>query len=506
NITASRYYYSTCYERLFLGSTLHLSRVSRALSPQHDGKISAKLKAYPSLHDKVKMFMERLETARWVARPLALTKQIRNLAETRSTLQLKILYKGIINGCSGPDAFIAGDETCIDDSKPIALNTIVWTAFISAFLKCESRDLAGRVWDDQKKLGLKPTVSMWTAVLDAYEGAGATTDAIAAWNMMRSQGIEPDALAYRAIISALFRCHNANDAFTRFQEFQQKCQTSSSEAQVLTVYNTVISGLLWELKGHEAKALLQMMREKGPTPDIVTYNTFLRFYARRLDFRSLADIVNKMADAKITGDVFTFSTILSGLLKAGKKDAPELVLQLMKKQGVQPNIATYTAIVTQQMREHKEENLHSAFRLIQIMEKEPGLEPNEVTYTAILSGVCRGGWLSAQKSRQWRDQIIERMKHRGVLFGLPTYHTVLESSLYSSEGEGLREAMACYEEMKERQIQFMDKTWYIILSGLMHRDEWDLAGDVVRDMEESGYSPKERSLRKLIEKVKQTER
>ncbi|RDB29119.1 hypothetical protein Hypma_015641 [Hypsizygus marmoreus] len=443
----------------------------------------------PEFQQKVDRYVKRLDTAYMVSRPPSLSKHIMNMSGAPTSQPLEKLYQAVIDGLSGPDAYIAPDPSAVTPQRSVALTEFGWTSFLTAFLKCRRRDLASKIWTDMAQLGIKPGVAMWTALIDTYDTMRAVDDAVAGWNMMCSEGIKPDGLTYRALISTLFNGHRPDDAMKTFRTFQSKLLKNCSVPQALSVYNTVLHGLLRSDRVEEVQSLLQMMETNGPSPDIVSYNTLLAYHGRRGDFKALAGVVSQMGSRKLTGDVFTFSTLLSALLKAGREDAPDMVLSIMQKQGVQPNVATYSAIIDNQIREGTESNLRAALRMLHKMEQDPVIQPNDVTYTSILAGLYRGRWLTPEKAEEWRNDIVERMTKRGIKLNLPAYHILLKSCLEYPSPKGLENALAYYHEMVRRKMPLVHSTWFILLSGLLERDELTLAEEVIKDMFLTGAQP-----------------
>jgi pentatricopeptide repeat protein len=455
----------------------------------------------PALKQKVGLYVERLQIARMVARPPSLSKHITNVSAAPNTKLLEKLYQAIIDGFTGTDAYLAADPSIITPSKSVALTEVGWTSFLVAFLKCRRRDLASKLWNDMAHFNVKPGVSMWTALLDAYDSMRAVDDAVAAWNMMLAQGIKPDGLTYRALISALFNGRKPEEAMKTFQTFRKESINDCPGPQTLSVYNTVLHGLLFADRFQEADALIQSMHANGPKPDIVSYNTFLAYHGRRRDFKALATLVNRMEANKLVGDVFSFSIILSALLKAGRDDAPDMLLSIMRKQGVQPNVATFSAIIDHQMREQSEKNLRAAVRVLYQMEQDDSIKPNAVTYTSILAGLYRGHWLSVEKAEEWRKDIVKRMERCGVDFTLPTYHILIKSCLEYPHPEGLQHALGYYREMVRRKVPLVQTTWYIMLAGLLQRGEWAVANEIIKDMFRSGIQAGG-SLLELVSKIR----
>jgi|ERR1700722_14707498 len=444
-----------------------------------------------SLHQKLEVYTRKLGIARLVIRSPSLIKHITNLAKDSSVKQLERFYSVVLEGLSGPHAYLTTDPTSKDSDK-VVITEVVWTSFLSGFLRCRRLDLAEKLWDDILRLGIPVGISLWTALFDGYHRMDATDDALTGWEAMLSQGVEPEALTYRAIISTLFKGKQPEVAMTKFRRFEEALRVGSlpqQPAQILSVYNTTLHGLLRNSREDEATALFQTMRTTNPKPDVVSYNTFVQYYARKGDFRSIAAYIREMTSDNLVGDVFTFSTILSALLKVGRQDAPEMMLSLMAKQGIEPNVATFTAIIDHQMREQDIPNLQAALRLLQSMEQNPDTQPNEVTYTTILAGIYNGPWLDPRVAEEYRMDIVQRMTERDIHPNGLTYQILLRACLQYHEPEGLRNALRYYREMVQRKIFMSQEIWYTLLRGLADRGEWGIATEMLMDMKRSGFQP-----------------
>jgi pentatricopeptide repeat protein len=313
---------------------------------------------------------------------------------------------------------------------------------------------------------------------------GEADAASTSWDNMISQGVQPGILTYRAIISTLFNARRPDDAIEKFAKFKQEVAKGAlpDNEDALHVYNTVLHGLLNNGRPSDADALLQSLRQKGPKPDIVSYNTFLRHHGRRGEFRAVSVLLERLREDGLTGDAFTFSSVLSALLKVGRTDATDLILSLMKRQNVEPNVAVFSAVIDHQLREHTEEGLRAAMELLQRMETNPDAQPNDVTYTGILASLHRSMSPNAALAEECRKYVLKKMKERNIQPNRVTYHILIKACLENPEPEGLRGAMGYYREMANRKISMNYDTWYILLHGLISREEWAIADEMVEDL------------------------
>ncbi|KAF8140362.1 hypothetical protein EV363DRAFT_1393272 [Boletus edulis] len=439
------------------------------------------------LISKVEEYVRRLRIARIVSEPRFITARAAVFAATRDTQGLKKFYQSIIDGISGPQPYIAPCQASVTPQTPVALNEIHWATILTAFLQCNCRDLAETLWDDMVRFQVRPTVIMWTALLVGYERTGEAKDAEEAWRTMISMGIEPTTSTFRAIISVLFTARRPDDALQYFTMFQTRLTSGlpSAPEDTLTLCNTVLHGLLKNRLEKDAHALFQRLREEGPKPDVVSFNSLLNYHGRRGEFRAVSRILDWMREDGLVGDVYTFSTVLSALLKVGRTDATDAILSLMRKQDIKPNVAFFTSIINHQMEEGTEQGLRATMDLLQKMEENPEVQPNEVTYTGILTSLHRHDWRDLTLAQQCRQHVLEGMKRRGVQLNRAAYHVLIKACLDNLAQEGTEDALEYYRKMAQKRISIGADTWYILLRGLIAREAWTAADGVVEEISRS---------------------
>ena len=462
-------------------------------------------------------YVRRLELVHLLSHPPAFMKHVDNLAQDRAFDKLEKLCKDVTAAILGEEPWLAATEEQKSNERPVVVPRFTWTTLIAALTtKCKRLDLAERLWEDMVRCGVKPDASIWTAVFDGYSPLGAWRESLATWDTMLTQGIEPEPLTYRAIIATLFKARRPDDAMIKFKEYEQnwigKRKRHSAEisdkysSQTLALYNTVLHGLLTNPdREAQAVALFERMKTDGPAPDLISWNTIASYYGRRGNMKMISSMLQGLKESGLTPDVFTYSIILTALLKAGREDAPQLISDMMKRDNINPGAAVNTTIIDQLLREPDAKNVKAAFDILNRMEGErtPAERPNEVTYTTMLTGMYR--WGSSEEAEVSHSDILRRMDKRGVQFNRATCHILIRASLESSSREGVRYALGHFNRMIQLKIEPDFDTWYIILEGMLRRGEIRIADDLVGEMERRGYEPSG-PLSGLIKRIRRTRR
>ncbi|KAJ7596907.1 hypothetical protein C8J56DRAFT_918617 [Mycena floridula] len=449
------------------------------------------------LRKKIELYSQRMEVAKLVSRPPSLSKHVVNLSKGQASIQITKLYNKIIDGIEGSEPFIAADPSMMTESTPVAMNYVVWTTFLTSFLRLKETAMAEKMWDDMVRIGAPLGVTLWTALLDGQNGA---RQAIHTWDMMRQAGVAPEALTYRALLSALFRGRLYAEAMQILKEFEEKVLSSTELGLQLAVYNTVIQGLLQMGRVSEANTLFQRITDNGPKPDVICYNTFLAHHLKHLDLKGSAATIKQMTTARVQGDVVTFSTILSTLFRLGRGDAAEMVISLMRKQGVEANTVTYTALMKHQLRAGRDEkSVQAALSLLQKMENDPQCPPNQITYTTLISGVTVS--LVPEKRRATIRFLVDAMKRRQVTMDSRTYTVLIKSGMDTMDKEGMTEALNYFEEMTSSDVSPTSATWYFLLSGLVRLKEWGRASEMLSRLHASGMQY-DKAVEDLVRKIR----
>ncbi|KAK0245611.1 hypothetical protein EDD85DRAFT_1016692 [Armillaria nabsnona] len=450
-----------------------------------------------AFREKLLLWVRRLDIARKVHQATPLTIQLQQLVANGGINTIQSQYNRIRDGLFRANPFLAGDASQLGGTRLVAMTDRIWTAFLTSFLQSRNGHMsADEVWGDVSRCGIKHPVSLWTGLIDSYRESRHMDNALNVWRMMETKGVRPDALTYRAVISAALEGRQIDEAIRLFRQFQSDLEATTEPEKSLVVYNTYIHGLLAVDRLDEALSILERMEENkkekrvGPVPDIVSYNTFLAYFGRRVDLKALSIIINRMSTVGLSADVFSYSILLSALLKIGKADATAIVFNLMRKQGLEPNIVVYGTIIVELLREHNEQHLRAVLKILEEMEsgKIP-FPPTVKIYQAVLVELWRDPWLPPKTGIAITRDVVERMKKRRVPLNIPLYHVLIRVALTDEYPNGVTTAMSLYHEMVQRNLPVTSKVIHLLLQSLFAKGEYVHAAKIMRDMETLGMKP-----------------
>ncbi|KAI0067793.1 hypothetical protein BV25DRAFT_1896761 [Artomyces pyxidatus] len=443
----------------------------------------------PTLLEKINIVIRHCYVAQLASRPLSFMHQLTNLKAV-NTNALHHLYDTLRTALGDEYPWLAVESSQVSSKRPVVMREVYWSQLLRSFLEVRRLDVAEVMWDDMIRFGFKPTLSIWTNLITGVAELKGADHALALWRAMLGAGIVPDALAYHAIITGLLHNKRPNDAAAVFADFQQAIPYDGKNTdKMVTVYNSTLAGYLSNNREADARDILEHMKANGPHPTVTTYNIFLGHYNGMRDLKSLSSTLKAITAQGLKGNVFTFSTLLSALLRIiPREQAIARVFAIMEKHRVKPNFVTYSAIIDNLVKAQTEDALKAAFDLLRMMEEsgDPELAPNFVTYTSILAGVYRWPGLREDLVEECAAHVVQKMKDYGIHWNHVAYNILIKACLANPGSVGVQKAMYYYRDMKKQRVKKTGDTWYIILHGLAHRGEWNLASHIVDDMMRSG--------------------
>ena len=294
-----------------------------------------------------------------------------------------------------------------------------------------------RIAKDAIEYGVKLDGIALTSALHACQQLGLAEDALDYLELMKQLGDEdtpintrgrqrmgakqplkgPDAVAYRLAISACARApggHRWQDGIRLLNEMRRS--NDKKCAPDVVAYTAAIAGCSEAGEYTSAMQLIQIMRQEGIQPNVVTFSAVINACAsasgnlarkREEEDRSIAleDVRVPMARAlklleamksptsSIKPNIVTYNAAIracaEGLNLAGAFD----LLRQLKEDGLEPTIVTYGSLMTACERVEDVEAASKVFRMVKEDngsndDSDTGIRVNEIIYGAAIS-CCR---------------------------------------------------------------------------------------------------------------------
>jgi pentatricopeptide repeat protein len=219
-------------------------------------------------------------------------------------------------------------------------------------------------------------------------------------------------------------------------------------------YNTLLNALVEAGRAVEARSVFDGMLAAGVAPNASSFNILVKLYAwRTADFHLAYDQIHAMRRHGLLPDVGTFSTLVTGLCRAGKLDEAWGVLDWMLQEGCRPMVHTYTPIVQGYCRQGQ---IEEATNLIGFME-DAGCPPNAVTYNVLIRALCDDARFAEV------EQVLAEIETKGHELSTVTYNIYMDA--LGKKGMA-KEALKQFEALQCKGLHPTAFTLSIILNCL----------------------------------------
>ncbi|CAE6471899.1 unnamed protein product [Rhizoctonia solani] len=429
---------------------------------------------------KALRYINDLDLMRLLARPWSFRNHLFNFVDTLYVGRFESVYQEILRLLREPDPWVgvlsasSGPPAISPDSKskPIfSISRQTWSDLIEAAGTLRRPDLRESIWRDFLSLGGVPTTGMWNTLLLGYLREGQLESAEKIWIAI-GEG-KHDVYTYTTMMRGLFDRRLSSRAMAYYEEMKKKIPQADIS---IRPYNVVVHGLF---TNNQAKAALQLVSEleagsalptpTHPAPDITTYNTVLRYYARRQEMAPLSKVLRTIADKQLHPDTYTLTTILNALLAVGMHEAPSRILQIMKALRVQVNEVIASELIEDVVYRVPGRGAKKRDQLPESTGAEPRTPPNTPTHGEV--------GLSARERLQTGVKMLVAFEDAGVETNVVNY-TALMAAFHRAAGAGTgpqflshleaqQATQALRARMKKRKIHENRVTYNILIAACL---------------------------------------
>ncbi|KAL3524515.1 hypothetical protein ACH5RR_017349 [Cinchona calisaya] len=311
--------------------------------------------------------------------------------------------------------------------------------------------------------------SSWQRALEAYE-----------WLNLR-HWYTPNARMLATVLSVLGKANQetlAVEIFTRAEP---------GVGNTVQVYNAMMGVYARNGRFTKVKQLLDLMRERGCEPDLVSFNTLInaRLKSEPLSPNIALELLNEVRRSGIRPDIITYNTLISACSRESNLEEAVKVFDDMEVNKCQPDLWTYNAMISVFGRCGLP---GKAERLFKDLESK-GFFPDVVTYNSLLYAFAREG--NAGKV----EEICDEMVKMGFGKDEMTYNTIIH--MHGKHGQDDL-ALQLYRDMKTSGLNPDVVTYTVLIDSLGKVNKITEAAKVMSEMLNAGVKPTVRTYSALI--------
>ncbi|GAV69281.1 PPR domain-containing protein/PPR_1 domain-containing protein/PPR_2 domain-containing protein/PPR_3 domain-containing protein [Cephalotus follicularis] len=309
----------------------------------------------------------------------------------------------------------------------------------------------------------------WQRALEVYE-----------WLNLR-HWYSPNARMLVTILAVLGKANQealATEIFTRAEV---------AVGNPVQIYNSMMGVYARNGRFQKVQQLLDIMREKGCEPDVVSFNTLInsRLKANAMVPNLAIELLNEVRKSGLKPDVITYNTLISACSRELNMEEAVKVFDDMESHNCRPDLWTYNAMISVY---GKCGMSAKAERLFKELESE-GLSPDAVTYNSLLYAFAREGDVEKVK------EVYEEMVKLGFGNDEMTYNTIIQ--MYGKHGQHDL-ALQLYRGMEDLGRKPDQVTYTVLIDSLGKATMITEAANVMSEMLDSGVKPTLRTYSALI--------
>ncbi|XP_060964504.1 pentatricopeptide repeat-containing protein At1g10910, chloroplastic [Cannabis sativa] len=260
--------------------------------------------------------------------------------------------------------------------------------------------------------------------------------------------------------------HNPVGALDVYNSIQDE-----STKKNIVICNSVLGSLVRNGKFDHSIKFFCQMKQDGLTPDVVTYSTLLSGCIKAKQGYSIAmELVQELQQNGVQMDNVIYGTLLAICASHNKLSEAERYFNQMKEEGHSPNVFHYSSLLNaySMCGDYKKADI-----LIQDMEST-GLPPNKVILTTLLKVYVRGGLF--EKSRE----LLAELQAKGFAKDEMPYCLLMNALAKTGQ---INEAKSVFDEMLEKCVSSDGYSYSIMISAFCRGGLLEEAKQLAKDFE-----------------------
>jgi pentatricopeptide repeat protein len=324
------------------------------------------------------------------------------------------------------------------------------------------------------------------------------------WREANLKGTVKDVRSYMIYIEGLGKAGHLDELQKIWNELVNDKKLQEEQADgiwpPINAFNYMLSSALLVRKTGPPFALEmfeQACRPGSTIPvNIITINTILRHHARMSDVPAMTTLFSLASQRQLKPDVITYTTLVQGLLRAGKDDMARAVLDRMTQQGLEPNERLCSMLIADLAKGGSQAGLRRAEEMMAQMRRK-NMRITVQAWTSLISGYFRGGW----EKDAWGA--VDRMDRYGVKMNRVGYNIMLhEGDSSQDNSQGGSWPLKVFGRMLKAGVVPNDDTYLILLGPMVAKRRWEEADVVLKEMDRFKYKPTRGALSTLIRRAR----
>lgn len=346
--------------------------------------------------------------------------------------------------------------------------------FYNTLVQCATRvgkpNLVQAFFGDMRKLDIPRERGIYESAMKILAGKKCYQQALAVYSHMEQDGIEPSPVTCSCLISFAAEVGELDRAISFFEKL------SALERPSIRAFMTILRVFSKRHDWQRSVQAIADMRNRGLAPDTLVYNIVLATCVQSEHIDQAEALLMEMLNQKPpVVDVVSFNTVIKGLAQQGEFNRAIGFLEEMSKHNVQPNIITFNTVMDSAVRCDRPAE---AWRVLGLM-KQAGFCPDKYSCSILVKGLHAGSGPTEEQIRNCLG-LIETMTgsdNQQLIEGM------LQSLLDASVGQGnLVLTKKILDRLRHQKTDLSAGTYSALLKFLAGANEFRLCLQLWEDM------------------------
>ena len=405
----------------------------------------------------------------------------------------EVTFVCTLKACGSIGAVEKGNEIHSEIVKEGILgeSDLLGTALVDMYAKCGAIEDARKVFDNLHD----PSLVLWTALISGYAENGHGDEALKCYEHMQHKGLVPDAVTFSCILKAcgsigasekakeihaeilrggllgkdIILGNALMDMYGKFHAVLKVQEVfDQHHLRDAVTWNILISGYCQQGHGIEALSCFARMQCEAFPPDAVTFSCILKACGNLCATQKGKEIHSMIEIGVSQMNSMVGSALVEMYAKCGFLCEADVVLESLPNK----NVYSWNAIISGYMNAELDQDAIEAFEEM----KKDGVEPDKATYSCILKA-C-GDIRAVKKVHIIHDLLIkcQFQATNAILNALINMYANCMS---------LIEAQAIFDRMQSKD----EVSWSTLIAGYALTRNWSMIMYCLEEMQQQGFKP-----------------
>jgi pentatricopeptide repeat protein len=242
---------------------------------------------------------------------------------------------------------------------------VTYGIMVDALCKTRRVEEAVRVVQDMGSRGCHLTTFIYSVLVHTYGVEMRIEDAVATFLDMEKDGIVPDVVVYNALVTAFCKVKKFENAFRVIDDMEGHGIAPNSRT-----WNIILNSLISLGKDDEAYRVFRSMIKRCQ-PDSDTYTMMIKMFCDNDKIEMALKVWKYMRMKQFLPSMHTFSVLINGLCDKGEVSQACVILEDMIEKGIRPPGSTFGKLRQLLLKEGRKDVLEFLVEKMKILINEP---------------------------------------------------------------------------------------------------------------------------------------